>query len=348
MVASFSSQPIPIANRNPVIAMSVHSSELTAPLASVLDAIARTPLVELSRLTRGLEGRIVAKLDYLNPAGSKKDLIARYMIEKAEAQGLLQPGQTVIEVTSGNTGNGLAMVCAVKGYPFVMIISRGNSPERVAMARAMGAEVIVVDQAPGSHPGQVTGDDLARVEELAARVARERGAFRVDQFHRASNTQAHYDITGPSFIRQTGGRLDAYCDLVGTGGTFAGCAMFFKEYNPAIGCYVVEPSGAEVLAGCLVSCSRHVLQGAGYARTDLNLLHREHIDGFLSVSDAEAVEMTRRLAREEGIFAGFTSGANVTAALRLLQGRHAGQTVAVSICDTGLKYLSTGLWDTAC
>lgn len=313
-------------------------------LPSVLEAIGRTPVVELGRLTRGESGRILAKLDLLNPCGSKKDLIARWMIERAEKDGLLAPGQTVVEVTSGNTGNGLAMVCALKGYPFVMIISRGNSPERVAMARAMGAEVVVVEQAPGSEPGHVTGDDLARVEAMAAQVVAERRAFRVDQFHRPTNTEAHYAITGPSIWDQTAGRVDAFCDLVGTGGSFAGVARFLKERNPRIGCYVVEPHGAEVLAGCLVSCSHHVLQGAGYARTDLNLLDPRHIDGYLAVTDAEAVAMTRRLAREEGIFAGFTAGANVAAAFQLIRGPHRGGTVVVSICDTGLKYLSTGLW----
>lgn len=314
-------------------------------LPSILDAIGRTPLVELARLTRGVPGRIVAKLDLLNPCGSKKDLIARWMIERAEADGLLSPGQTVVEVTSGNTGNGLAMVCALKGYPFIMIISRGNSPERVAMARAMGAEVVIVEQAPGAEPGHVTGEDLARVEAMAARIVAERGAFRVDQFHRPTNTEAHYAVSGPSIWQQTGGHIDAFCDLIGTGGSFAGVARFLKEKNPAIGCYVVEPHGAEVLAGCLVTCSHHVLQGAGYARTDLNLLDPRHIDGYLSVPDAEAMATTRRLAREEGIFAGFTAGANVAAALQLLHGPCQGKTVAVSICDTGLKYLSTGFWD---
>ncbi len=312
--------------------------------ASVLDAIGGTPVVELSRLTRGVPGRIVAKLDYLNPCGSKKDLIARFIIEEAEQKGWLKPGQTVVEVTSGNTGNGVAMVCAVKGYPFVAIMSRGNSTERAAMTRALGGEVILVDQVPGHTPGHVTGEDLARVEAAAERVMRERGAFRVDQFKRESNVRAHYLISGPDFLRQTGGQIDAYCDLVGTGGSFAGCARAFKEHNPAIKCFIVEPKGAEVLAGCLVSCCTHVLQGAGYAR-ELPLVNKDHVDGYLAVTDAEAVAMTRRLAREEGIFAGFTSGANVAGAFQLLRGEFAGKTVAVSICDTGLKYLSTGLWN---
>lgn len=312
--------------------------------ASVLDTIGNTPVVELSRLTRGLNGRIIAKLEYLNPAGSKKDLVALQIIEEAEREGLLKPGQTVVEVTSGNTGNGLAMVCAVKGYPFVAIMSKGNSPERVAISRAMGAEVVLVDQVPGHTSGHVTGEDLQRVEEAAARVVAERGAFRADQFNRESNTRAHYLHTGPHFLEAAGGRIDAFCDLVGTGGSFAGCARAFKEHNPAIKCFVVEPSGAEVLAGCLQSCCAHLLQGAGYGRDNLRLVHREHIDGFLSVTDTEATATTRRLAREEGIFGGFTAGANVAAALQLLHGDFAGKSVAVTICDSGMKYFSTGLW----
>jgi cysteine synthase A len=312
--------------------------------SSVLDTIGHTPVVDLSRLTKRVSGRILAKLEYLNPAGSKKDLIAKFMLEEAEQQGLLKPGQTVVEVTSGNTGNGLAMVCAVKGYPFVAIMSKGNSPERVAMTRAMGGEVILVDQAPGHTTGRVTGEDLALVEQTAARIVAERGAFRADQFNRESNTRAHYLNTGPDFLRAAEGKIDAFCDLVGTGGSFAGCAMAFKEFNPAIKCFVVEPAGAAVLAGCLQTCCAHLLQGAGYARADLRLVKRECIDGFLSVSDTEATETTRRLAREEGIFAGYTAGANAAAALQLLRADFAGKTIAVTICDTGMKYFSTNLW----
>ena len=187
-------------------------------LGSVVDAIGSTPLVELSRLCRDVNGRILVKLEYLNPGLSKKDRIARQMIEEAERQGQLRPGQTVVELTSGNTGTGLAIVCAVKGYPFVAVMSKGNSIERARMMSALGAEVVLVDQLPGSTPGQVSGGDLELVEQEARRIVRERDAFRADQFHLRANMLAHYLHTGPEILRQSGGEIDAMCDFVGTGG----------------------------------------------------------------------------------------------------------------------------------
>jgi len=314
------------------------------PLPSAIEAIGDTPLVQLARLTAGLDGRILAKLEYLNPGFSKKDRIARQIIEDAEAAGRLQPGQTVVELTSGNTGTGLAIVCGIKGYPFVAVMSKGNSRERARMMAALGAEVVLVDQLPDSPPGQVSGGDLALVEQATQRLVAERQAFRADQFRLAGNFRAHYLHTGPEILRQSGGGIQAFCDFVGTGGTFAGCAAAFKEYNPAIQCFVVEPAGAAVLAGEPVTYPNHRIQGGGYCLPDLPLLRPEHVDGYLQVSDTEAVQMARRLAREEGIFAGFSSGANVAAALRLLQTSLRRQTIVVIICDSGLKYLSTDLW----
>jgi cysteine synthase A len=314
-------------------------------LPSAIEAIGGTPLVELSRMTRGLSGRILAKLDYLNPGFSKKDRIARQIIEDAEASGELQPGQTVVELTSGNTGTGLAIVCAVKGYPFVAVMSRGNTMERARMMRALGAEVALVEQLPGSQPGQVSGGDLELVEREAQRITAERGAFRADQFYLQGNFRAHFLHTGPEFLRQSGGSIEAFCDFAGTGGTFAGCAAAFKAYNPSIRCYLVEPEGAAALAGQAVDYPNHRIQGGGYSMAHLPLLRPEHIDGYLQVSDTEAILTARRLAREEGIFAGFSTGANVAAALRLLGGELEGKTIAVVCCDSGLKYLSTDLWE---
>ncbi|HVU23034.1 MAG TPA: cysteine synthase family protein [Opitutus sp.] len=314
-------------------------------LRSVADAIGDTPLVELARLTRGLDGRILAKLEYLNPGSSKKDRIARQIIADAEADGSLRPGQPVVELTSGNTGTGLAIVCGVKGYRFIAVMSKGNSVERARMMAALGAEVVLVDQAPGSQRGQVSGADLDLVEARAQEIVRERGAFRADQFNARGNVRAHQLHTGPEILRQSGGAIDAFCDFVGSGGSFAGCAAAFKAHDPAVRCFVIEPAGAAVLAGEPLTRPGHRIQGGGYARTQLPLLDRAHVDGYLTVTDEEATATARRLAREEGIFASYSSGANVAAALRLLRGKFRGKTVVVLICDSGLKYLSTELWE---
>jgi cysteine synthase len=299
-------------------------------LRSAVEAIGATPLVELARIANGTGGRLLAKFEYLNPGHSKKDRIARQIIEDAEADGSLRPGQTVVELTSGNTGTGLAIVCAVKRYPFVAVMSKGNSPERARMMQALGAEVVLVDQSPASLPGQVSGDDLALVENAAQEITRHRGAFRADQFRHPGNFRAHYLHTAPEILEQSGGNFDVFCDFAGSGGTFAGCAAAFKERNPRIACYLVEPDSRH-----------HRIQGGGYSMDPLPMLRPGDIDGRIRIADSEAINAARRLAREEGVFAGFSSGANVAAALRLIPGR----TVVTIINDSGLKYLSTELWE---
>ncbi len=321
------------------------SSRKSDLLPSAVEAIGHTPLVELSRITRGLNGRIFAKLDYLNPGFSKKDRFARQIIEDAEAAGTLKKGQTVVELTSGNTGTGLAIVCGIKGHPFVAVMSKGNSVERARMMRALGAEVFLVDQLPGSVRGQVSGADLELVEKETQRIVKERQAFRADQFEDDSNFRAHYLHTGAEILEQCGGKLNAFCDFAGTGGTFAGCAAAFKEHDPSIQCFLVEPEGAAALAGEKITRPGHRIQGGGYSRAKLRFLKPEYINGYIQISDQEAIDSARLLAKEEGIFAGFSSGANLGAALKLLRGGHKGQTVAIIICDSGLKYLSTDLWE---
>jgi cysteine synthase A len=311
--------------------------------ASVLEAIGQTPLVELSRLTRNIPGRLLLKLDYLNPGFSKKDRVALGIIEEAERSGALQPGQSVVELTSGNMGTGLAIVCAVKGYPFIAVMSRGNSLERSQMMRALGAEVVLVDQAPDSPMGRVSGQDLKLVEERAQQITFERSAFRADQFAREGNWQAHARTTGPEIVQQAG-RVDAFCDFVGSGGSFRGCTEALRAANPAVRCYVVEPVGAAVLAGGELFRPNHRIQGGGYCMGNLKFLRGFRIDGYLQVTDEDAISCARRLASEEGIFAGFSSGANVAAALQLLNQDARGQTIVTLACDSGLKYLSTDLW----
>ena len=314
-------------------------------LPSAIEAIGNTPLVELTRLTRAIDGRLLAKLEFLNPGFSKKDRIARQIIEDAQSSGELLPGQTVVELTSGNTGTGLAIVCGIKGYPFVAVMSKGNSIERARMMAALGAEVVLVDQLPDSAPGQVSGGDLELVEQRTREIVAERKAFRADQFRLKGNFRAHYLNTGPEMIRQSGGEIDVFCDFAGTGGSFAGCAAALKEHNQETRCYLVEPQGAAILAGEPVTYPNHRIQGGGYAMADLPLLNPKFIDGYVKVSDEQAIRTARRLAREEGIFAGFSSGANVAAALELLKSEFKGKTAVVMICDSGLKYLSTDLWE---
>jgi cysteine synthase A len=317
----------------------------TDPRPSVVEAIGNTPLVELARITKKTDGRVLAKLEYLNPGFSKKDRIARQIIADAEASGELAAGQTVVELTSGNTGTGLAIVCGIKGYPFVAVMSRGNSIERARMMSALGAEVILVDQLPQSVTGQVSGGDLNLVEHETQRIVKERNAFRADQFRLKSNFRAHYLHTGPEILQQSGGQIDLFCDFAGTGGSFAGCTAAFKENNPAIKCIIVEPEGAAILSGEPVTYPNHRIQGGGYAMSPLPLLNSADVDGYISVSDNQAIDMSRRLAREEGIFAGFSSGANVAAAMELLKTSFIGKTAVVLVCDSGLKYLSTDLWE---
>lgn len=316
-------------------------------LESVIDAIGNTPLVRLDRLTKayGVEGTILAKLDYLNPGFSKKDRAALGIIQEAEKTGALKPGQTVVELTSGNMGTGLAIVCGVKGYPFVAVMSKGNSEERARMMRSLGAEVVLVDQLPTSIPGQVSGGDLELVDQKAQQITAERSAFRADQFRRDGNWRAHYHNTGPEIWNAANGMVDGFADFLGSGGTYAGISRALKELNNDVRCFVVEPEGAAVIAGQAVTNAGHPIQGGGYAIPDLPFLHGVPIDGYVQISGQEAKQTARALAVHEGIFGGFSSGANVAAALRLIAGEMRGKTIAVLICDSGLKYLSTDLWD---
>ncbi|HEX8199849.1 MAG TPA: pyridoxal-phosphate dependent enzyme, partial [Isosphaeraceae bacterium] len=291
------------------------------PLAhSILETIGNTPLVELHRCVarQGLRGRLLAKLESVNPGASKKDRIALEIIRQARADGSLREGQAVVELTSGNTGAGLAIVCRALGHPFVAVMSRGNTVERARQMAALGAEVFLVDQAPGSVPGRVSGADLDLVDERTTRLAAERGAFRADQFVRQANILAHERHTGPELWEQSGGRVDVFVDCPGTGGTFTGVTRCLRRHHPGLRAYVVEPAGAAVLAGHPAENPAHAIQGAGYARVNLPLFDRDLVSGYLQVTDAQAIAAARLLAAEEGICAGFSTGAHLAAAAPLL------------------------------
>ena len=313
--------------------MRVGGDQVTLALPSVIDAIGNSPLVELRRIRDdlALEGRLFAKLDYLLPGFSKKDRAARAIIEEARESGELVEGQTVVELTSGNMGTGLSIVCAVLGHPFVAVMSEGNSEERARMMRALGAEVVLVPQAEGSKKGEVSGADLALVDEAAQRITAERGAFRADQFAREGNPQAHAAGTAPEIWAQTNGEVTAFCDFMGSGGTVGGAARFFGPKG--VRCYAVAPDVAE-----------HPIQGGGYSMDDLAHLNGTDLAGTVTVSGEEARDHARLLARREGIFGGYSAGANLAAAINLLKGPEKGGAVAFVACDSGLKYLSTDLW----
>ncbi|MDF2836225.1 MAG: cysteine synthase, partial [Paenibacillus sp.] len=213
------------------------------------------------------------------------------------------------------------------------------------MMKALGAEVILVDQAPGSKEGQVSGDDLRLVEMTTKQLTEERSAFRADQFHRLGSVNAHQYGTAREAWEQTDGKIDVFVDFVGSGGTFAGCSRALKGFNPDIRCYLAEPHTAPYLSGLEVSNPSHRLQGGGYNMELPFLTDRSIVEDYIQVTDEEAIRAARDLAAVEGIFAGFSSGANVAAALRLLKDRERGANILITINDSGLKYLSTDLFE---
>lgn len=216
--------------------------------------------------------------------------------------------------------------------------------ERARMMRALGAEVVIVPQTKNAVIGQVSGEDLKLVEEMAVKLTKERNAFRADQFKLDSSYRAHKLHTAVEMWEQSDGDIDCFVDIVGSGGTFEGCAEKLKEYNENISCYIVEPANAAVYAQKnLINEGRHKVQGCGYAM-DLSLINKNLIDGCIQVTDEDVIQVTRDLARLEGTFVGFSSGANVCAAIQLLKGKEKGKNIVLTLNDSGLKYLSTDLF----
>ena len=319
------------------------SHDFPSVCRSAVEAIGKTPLVVLERMCADLPGLVLAKLESFSPGGSVKDRVARGMVEAAERSGALKPGGVIVETTSGNTGIGLAIVAAVRGYRFLAVMSEGNSPERRRMLRALGAEVVLVPQSGPGRPGMVTGEDLERVEARARELAEELSAFRPDQFANANNPAAHEETTGEEIWTQTGGCVDVWVASIGTAGTFTGVARLLKRRKPGVRCWAAEPASARVLAGYETTDARHSIQGTGYDRVP-PLWDASLCDGFLGVTDEDAVATARLLGTREGIVAGYSGGANVWAALELAR-RSAEGEVIVTLCpDTGLKYLSTSLF----
>ena len=313
-------------------------------ITSITQAIGKTPLLRLDRLAEhlGVDGHIYAKLEQLNPSYSKKDRIALGMIEIATERGLLKPGQPVLEMTSGNTGTGVAMVCSAKGHPFICVMSTGNSVERVRMVKAFGGQVVLVDQAPSSIPGKVSGEDMKLVEAEAERLVAETGAFYFNQFQSRANSKSHEKAAFEMWI-QSEGKIQAFADFVGTGGTFMGYSRALKCCDPNVKCYVVEPDGCAIYKGEVREGASHVIQGGGYAK-EMEIVDRSFMDGFVTITNDEAMVATQLLAKVEGVFAGFSSGANLWAAIKLMRNEEKGSHFGIVINDCGLKYMSTGLF----
>lgn len=305
--------------------------------ASALDLIGHTPLLALDRAYSG-PGRILAKAEFLQPGGSVKDRAAKAIILAAKADGRLGPGMPVVEMTSGNMGAGLAVVCAALGHPLIVTMSAGNSAARARMLEGLGAEVVLVPQVDGA-PGQVTGADVAAAADRAKAIAKARGGFYVDQFRAAEGITAHAATTGPEIWRQSGGRIDAWVAAVGTGATFLGVAQFLRSVQPGIVCAAVEPMSSRPLAGLPIAEPRHMLQGIGYGSRPPHWTVTS-ADRCLAVSDEEARHWRQRLAVTEGLYVGFSAAANVAAAAQILASERLGPNAAVVtvLCDTGLKY----------
>ncbi len=304
---------------------------------SALDLIGNTPLIALDRVHRG-PGRILAKAEFMQPGGSVKDRAARAIVLTAREDGRLTLGAPVVEMTSGNMGAGLAVACAALGHPLVVAMSAGNSPQRVRMLEALGAEVVLVPQVDGAT-GRVTGTDVAAAAEAARRIAAERGGFYIDQFHAPECVRAHLETTGPEIWVQSSGRVDAWVAAVGTGATFLGVGAALRKRNPGVICAAVEPDGCRPLAGEVVVKPRHLLQGTSYGSIpphwDAGLM-----DLSLPVTDLQVERWRRALATQEGLHVGYSAAANVCAAAALLRsGRLHANAVAVTVlCATGLKY----------
>lgn len=303
---------------------------------SVLELIGRTPLVELQRLGRRTDAaaRIVAKVESRNPAGSVKDRVALAMVEAAEARGELRPGATIIEPTSGNTGVGLALVSALKGYRLILTMPETMSIERRRLVAAYGARVELTPGAEGMAGA------IARARALQAGIP---GSVILQQFENPANPERHYRTTGDEIWRDTDGRVDLFVAGVGTGGTVSGTGRRLKELNPAVEIVGVEPAASPVLSGG--QPGPHRIQGIGAGFIPANF-DPTVVDRILRVDDAQAIAAARMLARCEGLLAGISSGAALWAALHLArQEALRGKTIVVLLPDTGERYLSTALYD---
>ena len=297
--------------------------------------IGHTPLLELTHIekTHNLKARLVAKLEYFNPAGSVKDRIAKAMIDDAEARGILKPGSVIIEPTSGNTGIGLASVAAARGYRIIIVMPETMSVERRQIMKAYGAELVLTEGAKGMKGA------IAKADELAQEIP---GAFVAGQFVNPANPKAHYETTGPEIWADTDGRVDFFVAGVGTGGTITGTGKFLKEKNPAVQVVAVEPKSSAVLSTGVAGS--HKIQGIGAGFVP-DVLDTGIYDEIIAVDNDDAFAVGKEIGQREGVLVGISSGAAVWAAIEVAKRpENAGKTVVVLLPDTGDRYLSTPLF----
>jgi len=304
---------------------------------NVLALIGRTPLVKLNVLTRGLKATVLAKMENLNPGFSVKDRIGVAMIEAAEREGKLKPGGTIVEATSGNTGIGLALAAAVKGYKCIFVMTDKASVEKARYLKALGADVVItpVSAKPGTPDHYVS---------TAQRIAKETpNSFYPDQYSHPANPEAHYRTTGPEIWDQTEGRITHFVAGIGTGGTISGTGRFLKEKNPNIKVVGADPFGSIFKTyketGKIIETTPYLVEGIGQEVVPPNV-HMQYIDQVINISDGDSFEMSRQLGRVEGIFCGGSSGTNLAAALQVARDLDEDAIVVFIICDTGEHYLT--------
>lgn len=303
---------------------------------SLTDLIGGTPLLELTGFERenGLQAKVLAKLEYFNPAGSVKDRVAKAIIDEAEKSGQLKPGSTIIEPTSGNTGIGLCAVAAIRGYKIIITMPETMSVERRKLMKAYGAELVLTDGAKGMAGA------IAKADELAAEID---NSFIAGQFVNPANPKAHYETTGPEIYRDTDGKVDIFVAGVGTGGTLSGTGKYLKEQNPNVRVVAVEPETSPVLSKG--TGGAHKIQGIGAGFVP-DTLDTEIYDEIIAVPNEEAFRYSRAVTRSDGLLVGISAGAAVYAAAELARRpENAGKTIVALLPDTGERYLSTALFE---